>query len=160
MEACTCRSKKGGKGFISYFPPSDVKGVLQQHLLLQKPPWDGHPLLITRSFTPQTHSAGCVGALNKHPSQPYTCSPSALMLSNRHLEIPGEQPALPQEKSPGRISYPLALKHHHSNFSISHHDEEKKTLPSGHHHPHPRGCQMKIQAINTGEAQIIYLQIY
>lgn len=45
------------------------------------------------------------------------------------------------------------------SFCILHCDEEKEILPSDHHHPHPTGCQMKIQAISTGEAQVIYLHI-
>lgn len=111
-----------------------------------------------------------------HPTDPqhWLCwSPEQTPWSARHLLTicppAGQQltgnPRWTVSFIPGKISrqnkapYPPALKHHHSSFYILCHDEEKEILPSDHHHPHPSGCQMKIQAISTGEAQLIYLQI-
>lgn len=101
------------------------------------------------------HSTGCVGVLNKCPGQQDTCSPSALLLAGN--------PRWTGSFTPGKISrqnkapYFLALKCHHNRFYILCCDREKKILPSDHHYPHPRGCQMKIQAINAGEAEITEL---
>lgn len=136
----------------------DVEGVPQQPLILQKPPWGGHPLLITSSFTPQH----------------WLCwSPEQTAWSARHLLTicpPAGQQVLGNPRwtasfTPGKISrqnkapYPLDLKHHHNSFFILPCDEEKEILPSDHHHPHPRGRKMKMQAINTGEAQLIYFRL-
>jgi len=61
---------------------------------------------------------------------------------------PGQTASFLSDKISRQIKTPylLILKSHHSSFYVLCSDEGKETLPSGHHHPHPGRCQMKVQA--------------